>query len=192
MADNDNQDVRPPESSNEEKRDPSGDSLDIRHEREVHLQRDAASTPRASRDLPAVNVGQNRENGAADPERQQIIQQTVNAVLQEIHLHVPVKENDLEILSRMRAELPEFYEQHIKNMRAVRELEEFETHSRYEVPAKYAKRGQILGLIATVLTLGVVILAIVHDSPWVAAVLGTVDLVAIAAVFGSNQKPNER
>lgn len=192
MNSGDRTNLRPAQSSNQEEGIETGDSVDIRHERQAHLPGDAESATAGSRDLALDNVEQSLTDGETNPERRQIIQQTVNAVLQEIHLHAPMREHDLEILSRMRTELPEFYEQHIENMRAARELEDFETRSRYEVPAKYARRGQMLGLAATLATLGVVVLAILNKTAWVAAVLGTIDLIAIAAVFGSNQKPNER
>lgn len=189
MADNDGENLRSARFPGEKRSDTSGDSLGVRPERQTHLREASKSSPSSPGGISPVDV---EPGGEHESERQQIIQQTVNAVLQEIHLHVPVRETDLETLSKLRDQLPEIYEQHVENMRASRELEEFQTHARYEIPAKYAHRGQTMGLAATVATLAVVAFAVWAQAYWIAGVLGVVDLVAIAAVFGSNQKPQER
>lgn len=189
VADNDGENLRSARFPGEKRSDTSGDSLGVRPERQTHLRGASKSSPSSPGGISPVDV---EPGGEHESERQQIIQQTVNAVLQEIHLHVPVRETDLETLSKLRDQLPEIYEQHVENMRASRELEEFQTHARYEIPAKYAHRGQTMGLAATVATLAVVAFAVWAQAYWIAGVLGVVDLVAIAAVFGSNQKPQER
>lgn len=192
VADNDGENLRSARFPGEEGSDTSGDSLGVRPERQTHLRGASKSSPSSPGSISPVDVEPGSEHEPDESERQQIIQQTVNAVLQEIHLHVPVRETDLETLSKLRDQLPEIYEQHVENMRVSRELEEFQTHARYEIPAKYAHRGQAMGLAATVATLAVVAFAVWAQAYWIAGVLGVVDLVAIAAVFGSNQKPQER
>lgn len=189
MADNDGENLRSARFPGEEGSDTSGDSLGVRPERQTHLRGASKSSPSSPGSISPVDV---EPGGEHESERQQIIQQTVNAVLQEIHLHVPLRETDLDNLSDLRDQLPEIYEQYVENMRVSRELEEFQTHARYEIPAKYAHRGQAMGLAATVATLAVVAFAVWAQAYWIAGVLGVVDLVAIAAVFGSNQKPQER
>ena len=189
MADNDGEDLRSARFPGEEGSDTSGDSLGVRPERQTHLRGASNSSPSYPGSISPVDVEPGSEH---ESERRQIIQQTVNAVLQEIHLHVPLRETDLDNLSDLRDQLPEIYEQYVENMRVSRELEEFQTHARYEIPAKYAHRGQAMGLAATVATLAVVAFAVWAQAYWIAGVLGVVDLVAIAAVFGSNQKPQER
>lgn len=189
VADNDGEYLRSARFPGEEGSDTSGDPLGVRPERQTHLRGASKSSPSSPGSISPVDV---EPGGEHESERRQFIQQTVNAVLQEIHLHVPLRETDLETLSKLREQLPEIYEQHVENMRVSRELEEFQTHARYEIPAKYAHRGQAMGLAATVATLAVVAFAVWAQAYWIAGVLGVVDLVAIAAVFGSNQKPQER
>lgn len=69
--------------------------------------------------------------------------------------------------------------------------ESFERRAPYEIPARYTRRGQWLGLTAVLASLAVVAYAIFANEPWIAGILGTLDLVALAAVFGSNRTPRK-
>lgn len=72
--------------------------------------------------------------------------------------------------------------------------ESYTTRAPYEIPREFARRGQNYGLAAVLASLIVVCYAIYANEPWIAGVLGTIDLVALAAVFGQGgfSKNNEQ
>lgn len=54
-------------------------------------------------------------------------------------------------------------------------------------PAKLAKRGQLIGLLAVFAVLGLAAYALYLDHPWAAGILTAIDVVALAAVFARDR-----
>lgn len=128
---------------------------------------------------------------------QQLSQLTIAQYNQliENHLHLapfPITNDQLDVLSTMRERTPEMYDVLIETIRTNVETDSFERKNKFLIPARYATRGQILGLISVLAMLGVVVYAITDGAYWLAGVFGVIDIVALAAVFGANQKPQER
>lgn len=95
-------------------------------------------------------------------------------------------------MATLREQTPEMYDLLLKAIETNVETDSFERKNKYLIPARYARFGQIIGFFAVLAMLGIVVYAINKDAYWLAGLFGTIDVVAIAAVFGSNQKPQER
>ncbi|WP_147279554.1 hypothetical protein [Mobiluncus mulieris] len=92
----------------------------------------------------------------------------------------------------MRENLPEVYKIYLAAAKSDVKATEIERTAPFVVPDKYARRGQTYGLIATVLVLILVGYCVYAGSTILAGIFGTIDLIALVAVFGANQKPKER
>ena len=91
----------------------------------------------------------------------------------------------------MRDEVPEVYGVYVRALERAVEDESFTVRAPFTVPAKFAARGQRYGLTAVIASLAVVVYAIHSGQPWIAGVLGTIDLVALAAVFGQGRSARD-
>lgn len=105
-------------------------------------------------------------------------------------LDVPTSEQ-IEQLGKLRELTPELNTAFIEAFQKNSEASFLERTEPMRITDAYSKRGQFIGAFIVILTLCVVVYAIVEQAYWIAGVLGTFDLVALAAVFGSNSKPTD-
>lgn len=103
-------------------------------------------------------------------------------------LDVPTSQQ-IEQLGKLRELTPELYTAFIEAFQKNSEASFLERTEPMRIADAYSKRGQFIGAFIVILTLCVVVYAIVEQAYWMAGVLGTFDLVALAAVFGSKSKP---
>lgn len=150
------------------------------------------TNPATSHTEPANNALS--RDGIGNDER---LSQLTIAQLQliENHQHLvpfPLTRDQVEVMATLREQTPEMYDLLLKAIETNVETDSFERKNKYLIPARYARFGQIIGFFAVLAMLGIVVYAINKDAYWLAGLFGTIDVVAIAAVFGSNQKPQER
>ncbi|MCI6584063.1 MAG: hypothetical protein MSC45_03195 [Mobiluncus sp.] len=119
------------------------------------------------------------------------IQQTL-AFIQENHLHLPLLIPDPETLNTLRESAPELYQSYLKAIDAEIATSSTERLKRFEVPEFYARRGQILGFVICLAVLSLAGFAMFKDMEVLAGTIAAIDVIALAAVFGANQKPKER
>ena len=172
--------------------DHDGRPLGLRHDRAAQLRGDALPAAPDDPDAPQSPDGAggpHTDHGPA-PEVEQVAQQVV-AFIQENHLHTPVPIPDTQALAAMRDEIPEVYGVYVRALERAVEDESFTVRAPFTVPAKFAARGQRYGLTAVIASLAVVVYAIHSGQPWIAGVLGTIDLVALAAVFGQGRSTRD-
>ena len=162
----------------------------------------SASSPDAASDRRPLNLRPNRGTQLSSDARpegpdsdvtHQVAQQ-VFALIQENHLYTGVTLPDADALAVLKRQAPEIYELYVKALETTIADESYTTRAPYEIPREFARRGQNYGLAAVLASLLVVCYAIYANEPWIAGVLGTIDLVALAAVFGQGgfSKNNEQ
>lgn len=165
---------------------PGGDSVPVRPVGSPLLSDDAG-------DAAAPSHGQEKPTATAsglDARKIASIEQTLALI--ENHLHLPMIFPETEKLREMRENLPEVYQIYLDAAKSDVKSTEIERTAPYLVPDRYARRGQTYGLIATVLVLILVGYCVYAGSTILAGIFGTIDLIALVAVFGANQKPKER
>ncbi len=160
--------------------------LNLRPNRGTQLSSDARSdAEKNSAHSQAVDGGgrsYNPEGPDSDVTHQ--VAQQVFALIQENHLYTGVTLPDADALAVLKRQAPEIYELYVKALETTIADESYTTRAPYEIPREFARRGQNYGLAAVLASLLVVCYAIYANEPWIAGVLGTIDLVALAAVFG--------
>ena len=92
----------------------------------------------------------------------------------------------------LREHAPELYRIQLDALDRQSKEEAQARRAAWEVPAEYTRRGQMLGFSAVVLTLVLVGVALWMDHPWIAGVIGALDVVALAAVFASPSDSGEK
>lgn len=179
------------DADNEEARSPGRSQVDLRPDRTQVIPDDESDVARSTpTETPSSDNHRDQQPNQpnAVPE---VVQQQILAYLNENHLHLPIAVPDAEHLKELRADVPEIYDLYVHGLRQSLDDESFRQHAPYEIPAQYARRGQYLGLTAVIITLGIVAFAIWMNAMWLAGIIGTLDLVALAAVFGSDSAPNQ-
>lgn len=175
-------------ASGENSRVPGGDGVDSGPSGGLVIPADAGDDAAAAEKVsePGASRGGTENQPGSDVSAQ------ILALIQENHLHLPLLTPDMGKLERMREATPEFYQVYLEAVRNEIESAKVERTAPYLVPERYARRGQIFGLIATLVMMGVATYCVYLGSTVLAGVFGTIDLVALIAVFGANQKPQER
>lgn len=90
-------------------------------------------------------------------------------------------------LVELKSESPEAYAAWLRMIEKRSDHDMWMEKAPYQLPATIAKRGQSLGLTAVVAVLILAAWALYLDHAWIAAFLGAVDIIGLAAVFSNNQ-----
>ena len=167
--------------------------LNLRPNRGTQLSSDARSDAEKNSSHSQAVDGSGRSYNPDSDVTHQVAQQ-VFALIQENHLYTGVTLPDADALAVLKRQAPEIYELYVKALETTIADESYTTRAPYEIPREFARRGQNYGLAAVLASLLVVCYAIYANEPWIAGVLGTIDLVALAAVFGQGgfSKNNEQ
>lgn len=115
----------------------------------------------------------------------------VTSYLQENHLHLPMLTPDIEEMKRMKRETPELYRAYVKAINSQIEADFIGRTAPYREPGKIAHRGQLLGFLAVVSVLVFCGYLASLGHIITAGIIATFDLVALAAVFASGNRPKQ-
>lgn len=169
---------------------PNGSEVSVRSDGSQELSSDAAAAPGGAAQNPgpvAARLGEHSHEsegkGAAEEEAAQQIGQQVLAFIQENHLHAPIVLPDPKELAHLRDDAPEIYALYLKAVETAIEDESYTRRAPFEIPDRFTRRGQYLGFVSVLASLGVVAYAIYTNHPLIAGIIGALNLVALAAVF---------
>lgn len=169
---------------------PNGSEVSVRSDGSQELSSDAAAAPGGAAQNPgpvAARLGEHSHEsegkGAAEEEAAQQIGQQVLAFIQENHLHAPIVLPDPKELAHLRDDTPEIYALYLKAVETAIEDESYTRRAPFEIPDRFTRRGQYLGFVSVLASLGVVAYAIYTNHPLIAGIIGALNLVALAAVF---------
>lgn len=169
---------------------PNGSEVSARPNGRQELSSDETTAPGGAAQNPgpvAARLGEHSHEsegkGAAEEEAAQQIGQQVLAFIQENHLHAPIVLPDPKELAHLRDDAPEIYDLYLKAVEAAIEDESYTRRAPFEIPDRFTRRGQYLGFISVLASLGVVAYAIYTNHPLIAGIIGALNLVALAAVF---------
>ncbi|EEZ91240.1 hypothetical protein HMPREF0578_2321 [Mobiluncus mulieris 28-1] len=148
----------------------------------------ASSTPGTT-----PQVGESDSSRTSDTDSATAVAQILS-IVQENHLqlHLPLALPDVDKVAQLRERAPELYQEYIYGIRKSTDNDTYERRSKFSIPARYAACGQFLGFFAVIAVLGLSAYAMSMGAQWLAGILGVIDIAAVAAVFGANQKPKER
>lgn len=116
----------------------------------------------------------------------------ITAYLQENHLHLPILAPDRREMALMRAETPELYHLYVDGLRKSVEADFIQRTYPYTEPLKNVMVGRRYGLVVVLAVLVLAGVALVLDHPWFAGVITALDVVGLAAVFGSGGNAGHR
>lgn len=169
---------------------PNGSEVSVRPDGSQELSSDETTAPGGAAQNPgpvAARLGEHSHEsegkGAAEEEAAQQIGQQVLAFIQENHLHAPIVLPDPKELAHLRDDAPEIYDLYLKAVEAAIEDESYTRRAPFEIPDRFTRRGQYLGFVSVLASLGVVAYAIYTNHPLIAGIIGALNLVALAAVF---------
>ena len=169
---------------------PNGSEVSVRPDGSQELSSDETAAPGGAAQNPgpvAARLGEHSHEsegkGAAEEEAAQQIGQQVLAFIQENHLHAPIVLPDPKELAHLRDDAPEIYDLYLKAVEAAIEDESYTRRAPFEIPDRFTRRGQYLGFVSVLASLGVVAYAIYTNHPLIAGIIGALNLVALAAVF---------
>ena len=86
-------------------------------------------------------------------------------------------------LADLRSDAPEIYALYVKAVDTQIKDESYTRRAPFEIPDRFTRRGQYLGFVSVLASLGVVVYAIYTNNPLIAAIIGALNLVTLAAVF---------
>ena len=169
---------------------PNGSEVSVRPDGSQELSSDAAAAPGdAAQDTEPVaarlseHSHESEGQGASAAGTAQQLTQQVLALIQENHLHAPIVLPDPKELAELRSNAPEIYDLYVKAVETAIEDESFTRRAPFEIPDRFTRRGQYLGFVSVLVSLGVVAYAIYTGHTLIAGIIGALDLVALAAVF---------
>ena len=169
---------------------PNGSEVSVRPDGSQELSSDEAAAPGGAAQNPgpvAARLGEHshesEDRGAAEEEAAQQIGQQVLAFIQENHLHAPIVLPDTKELAHLRSDAPEIYALYVKAVDTQIEDESYTRRAPFEIPDRFTRRGQYLGFLSVLTSLGVVAYAIHTGHTLIAGIIGALNLVALAAVF---------
>lgn len=165
--------------------------VDLRPERSRDLPTNATNAPTDPQSKPQTG------NIPSQPNTPQSAETIASLVVSHINQNIttvnePGAIPDLNQIVALREKAPELYDAYVEIIKEEAQSNRLEQRQRYEIPEKYAKRGQRLGFASILIVAILVGFCVYEQAYWIAGVFGVIDFVAIAAVFGANQKPKER
>ena len=169
---------------------PNGSEVSVRPDGSQELSSDETAAPGdAAQDTEPVaarlseHSHESEGQGTSEAGTAQQLTQQVLALIQENHLHAPIVLPDPKELAELRSNAPEIYDLYVKAVETAIEDESFTRRAPFEIPDRFTRRGQYLGFVSVLVSLGVVAYAIYTGHTLIAGIIGALDLVALAAVF---------
>lgn len=169
---------------------PNGSEVSVRPDGSQELSSDAPAATGDTAQNPgpvAARLGEHshesEDRGVAEEEAAQQIGQQVLAFIQENHLHAPIVLPDPKELADLRSDAPEIYALYMKAVDTQIKDESYTRRAPFEIPDRFTRRGQYLGFVSVLASLGVVVYAIYTNNPLIAGIIGALNLVALATVF---------
>ena len=169
---------------------PNRSEVSVRPDGSQELSSDETTAPGGAAQDPghvAARLGghsrESEDRGATEEEAAQQIGQQVLAFIQENHLHAPIVLPDPKELAELRNDAPEIYDLYLKAVETAIEDESYTRRAPFEIPDRFTRRGQYLGFVSVLASLGVVAYAIHAGHTLIAGIIGALNLVALAAVF---------
>ena len=114
------------------------------------------------------------------------IRQDIQNIKNELHLHAP--QFSVQELRELREFDPQAYVLQLRRMERQHEHDLAMGRAAVERPGKIATRGQYLALLVVLSVLALAGYAVYMHEPWLAGVLGAIDLIGLAAVFNVSNR----
>lgn len=164
---------------------PSGDAFPVRHEGRLD------GTPSAGADAASEEGRKPERNPLEGIDFEQVRQDPillaqVTAYLQENHLHLPILTPDRQEMAAMREQTPELYNLYVTGLQKSVDADFIQRTYPYTEPMKNVRSGRRYGLVAVLGVLCLAGYALYLDLPWFAGVITAIDVIGLAAVFGSD------
>lgn len=138
-------------------------------------------------DISSRNTPQRGTTGNQPEESEQLV-----AFLQQNNISLPLPIPDVEKMSELKKETPELYSTYVHALNSSIEADYIQRTVPYTGPIENAANGRKHGLIVVLSVLVVSTIALYLDHPWFAAFLTGLDVVGLAAVFGSTNTGDEK
>nr|DAP66158.1 MAG TPA: hypothetical protein [Caudoviricetes sp.] len=170
-----------PESRDQVAGDKTRDTVPVRPQRNLDDASDTETdaTPENT-DISNRNTRQRSSTSEQPEEPEKLI-----AFLQQNNISLPLPIPDVEKMSELKKETPELYSVYVHALNSSIEADYIERTAPYTGPIDNAASGRKYGLTVVLAVLVVSTIALYLDHPWFAAFLTGLDLVGLAAVFGS-------
>ena len=169
---------------------PNGSEVSVRPDGSQELSSDETTAPGGAAQNPepvAARLGEHshecEDQGVSEPGTAQQLTQQVLALIQENHLHAPIVLPDPKELAHLREGAPEIYDLYVKAVATQINDESDTRRAPFEIPDRFTRRGQYLGFVSVLVSLGVVAYAIHMGQTLIAGIIVALNLVALAAVF---------
>jgi hypothetical protein len=169
---------------------PNGSEVSVRPDGSQELSSDETAAPGGAAQNPepvAARLGEHsheyEDQRISEAGTAQQLTQQVLALIQENHLHAPIVLPDPKELAELRRDAPEIYALYVKAVDIQIKDESYTRRAPFEIPDRFTRRGQYLGFVSVLASLGVVAYAIYTNHPLIAGIIGALNLVALAAVF---------
>lgn len=169
---------------------PNGSEVSARSNGNQELSSDETTAPGGAAQNPepvAARLGEHshecEDQRVSEAGTAQQLTQQVLALIQESHLHAPIVLPDPKELAHLRNDAPEIYDLYVKAVDTQIKDESYTRRAPFEIPDRFTRRGQYLGFVSVLASLGVVVYAIYMNHPLIAGIIGALNLVALAAVF---------
>lgn len=172
-------------------RDPGGDSVPLRSERDMDNPGDPqphapteAGWEHQSNPLEGFDFDKLRDNP--------LLLAQVTAYLQENHLHLPILTPDRKEMAAMREETPELYGVYVDGLQKSVEADFIQRTHPYTEPLKNVNSGRKYGLAAFFMVMAVAAYALYLGHEWFAGVIIALDVISLIAVFGNNSDATKK
>lgn len=169
---------------------PNGSEVSVRPDGSQELSSDETTAPGGAAQNPepvAARLGEHshecENQGVSEPRTAQQLTQQVLALIQENHLHAPIVLPNPKELAHLRDDAPEIYDLYVKAVATQIKDESYTRRAPFEIPDRFTRRGQYLGFLSVLASLGIVAYAIHTGHTLIAGIIGALNLVALAAVF---------
>ena len=94
-------------------------------------------------------------------------------------------------LAQLRNDTPEIYALYVKAVDTQIKDESYTRRAPFEIPDRFTRRGQYLGFVSVLASLGIVAYAIYTGDTLIAGIIGALDLVTLAVVFVAPDRANK-
>ena len=177
---------------------PNGSEVTVRPDGSQELSSDETAAPGGAAQNPepvAARLGEHshecEDRGATEEEAAQQLTQQVLAFIQENHLHAPIVLPDPKELAQLRDDAPKIYNLYVKAVDTQIKDESYTRRAPFEIPDRFTRRGQYLGFLSVLASLGIVAYAIHTGHTLIAGIIGALNLVALAAVFAAPDRASK-
>jgi hypothetical protein len=164
-----------------------------RPSRQVDLQGDANTdaegrAPTAVEESGGVGTDDDAAPAAVEP-LPEAVRQLVPVIVQQVqaNLHLPSPMPDAAGIAELKRADPKAYSMWLRLTEKRANHDMWIEKAPIRTPARIARTGQLLGLVAVLAVLALAGYALYNHEPWVAGFLAAIDVVALAAVFAKSR-----